>query len=93
VAQARDEALAAGQGLRHTGHARSVRLRRAYHLTNVTRRRLLRKDPRDRRRRRPRDRPRAGSAFSDDSAAHQLPTITGDVTNGFVATLTVGVSV
>ena len=32
------------------------------------------------------------NVFSDDSAATQLPTVTGDVTNGFVATLTAGIS-
>jgi protocatechuate 3,4-dioxygenase beta subunit len=32
------------------------------------------------------------TVFSDDQAAHQLPTITGDATNGFAATLVVGVA-
>lgn len=31
--------------------------------------------------------------FGDDKAAHQTPTITGDATNGFVATLAVGISI
>jgi protocatechuate 3,4-dioxygenase beta subunit len=32
------------------------------------------------------------NVFSDDSAANQLATVTGDATNGFAATLTVGIS-
>lgn len=32
------------------------------------------------------------NVFSDDSAATQLATVTGDATNGFAATLTVGIS-
>src|SRR6185503_16971578 len=32
------------------------------------------------------------NVFSDDSAAQQLPTVTGDVNNGFAATLQVGIS-
>ncbi|UUZ66024.1 intradiol ring-cleavage dioxygenase [Polaromonas sp. P1-6] len=32
------------------------------------------------------------NVFSDDSAASQLATVTGDATNGFAATLTVGIS-
>lgn len=33
------------------------------------------------------------NVFGDDSAAHQIPSVTGDVTNGFVATLNVGIAV
>lgn len=33
------------------------------------------------------------NVFGDDSAAHQIATVTGDATNGFAATLTVGVSI
>ena len=32
------------------------------------------------------------NVFSDDSAATQLASVTGDVTNGFAATLTVGIA-
>jgi len=31
------------------------------------------------------------NVFGNDRAAHQLATVTGDVTGGYVATLTVGV--